>query len=136
MSDGIFGKYLIKKYAIALAVTVAISLITLFISALIILMIEDPDPYYRTAAYISMTVSAIISGGITSKIVGVKSAAPVIGCVMSIILFVISLIYFDGTDSPLLSLILHISYVAMFFLGGIILDRKKNNKKRRRRRKK
>ena len=136
MSEGIFKKSLIKKYIVAFSFAFAISLIFLLVSALLLLLFDDPDPYYRAAALTSLSLSALISGGVSAKIIGTKSSSAVIGSAMTILMFILSLIFFERGDSPVLSLILHITYVALFFAGGLLSKRKRNQKRRVRRRKK
>lgn len=128
MPDGVINISTIKRYSISILLTAAVTLVALISAAIILFFTEDPEPLYRTAALISLTVSALISGAISAKVVGGKVQSLIVGTVVSFLLFAISLIFFDGVYGFPLSLVIHAAYVAVFFAGSILISG--NNKKR------
>ena len=133
MSGLIGTKEGIVKILLALLISVGVCAALLVGACLILLMTDDPGASAHAVSLSVLIVSAFVCGIISVRMTGSVFSGIITGCALTVILFIVSVIFFKRETDGLLSLFLHAAVILCSFAGSLI-GRKKNGRSARLRR--
>ena len=124
----------IKKVLAAAGISIAVSMLTLVLSAAAVYFVEYPDKFIRPISLCALYLSSFISGIITVKIVGNKlMSSLIVGGIINFLFLLTGSAFFKPSQNAWISLLLHIAAVGVCFLGGLLGIRKNRTRAYRRR---
>ena len=120
----------ILRCLLAILLSLALCIALLLISCFILLMTDDPGPSARAVSLAVLFAGAAISGVISVRMTDNLFSGIVTGCALTLILFLVRVIFFKPETDGALSLLLHAAVVACSFAGSFF-RRKKTGKNAR-----
>ncbi len=130
MSGFMNSKEGIIRSLLAVTVSVFVNAALLLISCAILLMTKDPGSLVRPVSVGVMYGGAFVSGVISVRMTGKTISGAVTGAALTLILFLISAIFFDEETDGALSLLLHAAVVVCAYAGSLAGRIKKDKRSR------
>lgn len=124
----------IKKYLISFGVSLAVCVAAVLVASAIAFATKDPASLCEKFALVTLALSSVICGWISSKVTGdAMLSGAIVGAALSLFLALVSIIFFKSSLGVGKSFVYHLVVVALSVLGSF-LGRKKNNVRRYKRR--
>ncbi len=126
------GNNTVISYLKAIGFSLLISFALLLIACTAAYRTEDPASAAKTASLAALFASSAVSGFISAKITGKGVLSGLItGAALSLILIVLSLSVYGGSDNVSASLLLFSTFIILCAIGALVGRKKKLRKKRK-----
>ncbi len=127
--------HIVREIIISVLLSVAVSFVFLLIFCTIAYRTDNPNKYIRPLSYVTLGISALICGFISSKKIGMSSliCGLIGGFIYAVIMFIASLPIENQSGRSLgFNILVYIAVILLSAVGGIIGGARKISGKHRR----